>query len=76
MFGNADCKHKFLDTSDGTGDKYCPCCDRRAKQGVMRFKESQDVTININVTGELEKNRVESIVKEINKQMRRCYGAQ
>lgn len=73
-FMDRDCEYKFLDTADGTRDKYCPRCGKRAKQGVMYFKESPNVTININVTGELKENTVETIVKEINKQMRRCYG--
>lgn len=54
------CKHKFINTKDGTNDAICTKCGKRAKQGVMYIKPKIEIQI-----GDVNKNVIDRIAKEI-----------
>lgn len=54
------CNHKYVDMEDGTRDKFCVRCGKRAKQGVMYIKPKIEIQI-----GDVNKNVIDRIAKEI-----------
>lgn len=38
------CKHRYINTNDGTRDKYCYICDKNAKQGVLYFESNTNTS--------------------------------
>lgn len=66
------CKHNFINANDGSLDKLCTICGKRATQGVLRFKEaiSDKTTINAGgLTFEINTEPTEDLIKEINKKL-------
>lgn len=66
------CKHNFINTNDGSLDKICTKCGKRAMQGVLYFKGNIDdgQIINTNpLTFEINIELNESLIKEISKQL-------
>ena len=56
------CKHKFINTKDGTNDAICTKCGKRAKQGVMFMGLKNEIQIN-----NINENVNDKILKEIAK---------
>lgn len=66
------CKHRWIELKDGTRDKICIDCGKRAKQAVMYFdnkpREKEGIiTINIG-SGDINTG---DIVKEIANELKR-----
>lgn len=56
------CDHKWVDMEDGSYDKFCVRCSKKAKQAVM----AMPLNINVNINNEQD---IISIAKELNKQI-------
>lgn len=39
------CKHKFIDAKDGTLDKICTICGKRAMQGALYFEPKVEINM-------------------------------
>lgn len=66
------CKHNFINANDGSLDKICVICGKRAMQGVLYFKEminSKEIVNAGPLTFEMNNEPTESMIKEINKKL-------
>lgn len=64
------CNHKWINAKDGTIDKICIICGKRAMQGVLYFQANKpntsgEIEININISDD----NSESMIKEINRKI-------
>lgn len=63
-----NCKHEWIDLKDGTRDKICLKCGKKAMQGAMHYK--QDGVIPIATPDDVISKIAKDIAKRIRSQSR------
>ncbi len=61
----SNCEHEWVDMKDGTRDQFCLKCSNKAKQNVMYVQP----TINIDISLDKDKTTIETLAKEMHKEV-------
>ena len=59
------CNHKYVNMEDGTRDKFCVRCSKKAKQAALYINHEVDIKIDIDSNKIVE----EEIIKQISKDL-------